>query len=226
MPALDYDDPKVEGEWLSEQHANIERYLQEQRLRHGGVTRAPSWFVAPYLSVWIVLSATKPDIAGWWAISGDLPTDHMSGQEANDARAALVHARPLWRAIDAGSWVIPQLVVTALMVDRDFPIRLVERVESWCPVSVHLGLSPVERHSATGPANPIQRSAKLLGSLLSVGAVLPNLSSWIAGIREEPTAMDLLKQDRDDAPGIAAAWQRQLVEQFSLRGRTLKPKAV
>jgi hypothetical protein len=131
----------------------------------------------------------------------------------------------LWRAIDGGSWVIPQLVVTALMVDRDFPTRLVERVESLCPVSVHPGLSPVERHSATGPANTIQRSAKLLASLLSVGAVLPSLSSWIPGVREQPTVTDLLKQDRDDAASIAAAWHRQLVEQFSLRGRTLKPKA-
>jgi hypothetical protein len=37
--------------------------------------------------------------------------------------------------------------------------------------------------------------------------------------------MDLLKQDADNAPGIAAGWQRHLVEQFSLRGRALKPKA-
>jgi hypothetical protein len=121
--------------------------------------------------------------------------------------------------------VIPQLVITALMVDRDFPARLVERVEHSCPVSVPPGLSPVERHSATGPANTVERSAKLLASLLSVGTALPSLASWIAGVREQPTVVELLKQDLDDAPSIAAAWHRRLVEHFSLRGRVLRPKA-
>jgi hypothetical protein len=133
--------------------------------------------------------------------------------------------RSLWRAIDAGSWVIPQLVITALMVDRDFPGRLVERVERSCPVSVPIGLSPVERHSATGPAGTIGRSAKLLASLLSVGTALPSMASWIASVREQATVVDLLKQDVDNAPSIAAAWHRQLLEHFSLRGRALKPKA-
>jgi hypothetical protein len=133
--------------------------------------------------------------------------------------------RPLWRAIDAGSWVIPQLVVTALMVDRDFPERLVDRVERSCPISVPLGLSSIERHSASGPASNIERSAKLLASLLSVGSAVLSLASWIAGVRERPTVVDLLGQDFDNAPSIAAAWHRALVEQFSLRGRALKPKA-
>jgi hypothetical protein len=136
-----------------------------------------------------------------------------------------LEAGGLWRAIDAGSWVIPQLVVIALMVDREFPARLVERVESLCPVSVPLGLSPAERHSATGPGSSRQRSAKLLASLLSVGTAVPSLSSRIAGFREEPAVVELLKQDVDKASDIAASWQRQLVEQFRLRGRALKPKS-
>jgi len=134
-------------------------------------------------------------------------------------------ARSLWRAIDAGSWVNPQLVVTALMVDREFPIRLVERVESSCPISPAPGLSPIERHSATGPGNTRLRSAKLLASLLSVGTALPSLSSWIAGVREEPRVIELLQLDFDNAPSIAASWQTNLVEQFFVRGRLLKPKA-
>src|SRR5262245_4095528 len=138
---------------------------------------------------------------------------------------AHLDAKCLWRAIDAGSWVIPQLVVTALMVDPAFPARLIERVENRCSISVPSGLSAPERHSATGPGSSIQRSAKLLASLLSVGAALPSLSSWIAGIREQPPVVQLLDEDVDNAPLIAEAWRRQLVEHFSLRGRALKPKA-
>jgi hypothetical protein len=126
---------------------------------------------------------------------------HLVGAVAlilDDGDHTLVRA--LWRAIDAGSWVIPQLVVTALMIDRDFPARLVERVEASC-------------------------SAKLLASLLSVGAAVQSLGSWIAGAREEPRVVDLLKQDVDNAPSIAEGWQKRLVEHFALRGRVLKPKA-
>ncbi len=131
---------------------------------------------------------------------------------------------PLWRAIDGGSWVIPQLVVTALMVDPDFSKRLVERVESSCPISVPRGMSPAARHSATGPDSVVQRSAKLLSSLLHVGAAIPSLRSWIEGVREEPAVADLLGQDVDSASNITGAWQARLVEQFSLRGRALRPK--
>jgi hypothetical protein len=34
---------------------------------------------------------------------------------------------PVWSAIDAGSWVTPQLVVTALFSDPTFPTRARER---------------------------------------------------------------------------------------------------
>jgi hypothetical protein len=32
MTSVDYDDPKVQAQWLSEQHDSVERYLQEQGL--------------------------------------------------------------------------------------------------------------------------------------------------------------------------------------------------
>jgi hypothetical protein len=124
----------------------------------------------------------------------------------------------LWRAIDAGSWVVPQLAVTALIIDRDFPARLVERVERSCPVSVP---SP----SKGCPGTELVEPAKLLASLLTIGSTLPSLSVWIADVRQRPTLVDLLKEDDDNAGAIAAGWHRNLIEQFAVRGRVLKPKA-
>src|SRR5215217_7637161 len=67
----------------------------------------------------------------------------------------------LWRAVDAGSWVLPQLVVCAHIVDSDFPSQCRDRMRAGAPVAPVPDLSPVERHSATGPGNARQRSAKL-----------------------------------------------------------------
>src|SRR5437764_5727586 len=47
----------------------------------------PRWFLSPYVAVWAVRSRANPDRVGWWAISGDLPTDYMTcgrEQEAGD----------------------------------------------------------------------------------------------------------------------------------------------
>ena len=141
------------------------------------------------------------------------------------ADGRLGEASALWRAVDAGSWVTPQLVVTALFVDPRFSERLVERMESSCPISPPAGLSPIEQHSATGPANTVQRSAKLLASLLSVGKAVPKLSVWLGDVRAQPAVVEMLQHDVDDASNIADAWRKQLVAQFARRGRVLVPKA-
>ncbi len=135
------------------------------------------------------------------------------------------HVESLWRAADSGSWVIPQLVVTALFVDPDFAARARSRVEGLCPVRVPHGLSLAERHSATGPGNERSRSAKLLAALLSVGARLPSLAHWIGGVRAKPEVAALLADDIDDAPAIADIWLGHLVAQFARRGRLLNPRA-
>ena len=41
---------------------------------------------------------------------------------------ARLTAAPLWGAIDAGSWVTPQLVVTAYFADPNFPEHLIARL--------------------------------------------------------------------------------------------------
>jgi Domain of unknown function (DUF4826) len=97
MSKDDYDDPKREAQWLAEQRANVERYLQGECLLYREVASKPAWFLAPYVSVWIVESMRVPGAIGWWAISGDLPTDYLNGNDAKDARGALAAFATRWR---------------------------------------------------------------------------------------------------------------------------------
>ena len=95
----DYDDPALEARWLAQQRGNVERYLETESVRHGGVDADCSWYVAPYISVWIVRSLARLGSVGWWAISGDLPTDYLRGGDATDARSALRAFARRWREV-------------------------------------------------------------------------------------------------------------------------------
>jgi hypothetical protein len=101
MKNENYDDPKVEARWLAEQRAHVLRYLRAQGVRHRGVARKPAWFIAPCLAVWAVQSAARPGWLGWWGISGDVPTDYLSGRDAGDARAALRAFSARWQEVSA-----------------------------------------------------------------------------------------------------------------------------
>jgi hypothetical protein len=95
----EYDDPEVEARWLVEQRSKVQRYLDSQSVRHCGVAYEAAWSVAPYVSVWTVQSLIQPGTVGWWAISGDLPTDYLSGHDANDARSALKAFATRWQEV-------------------------------------------------------------------------------------------------------------------------------
>jgi hypothetical protein len=64
--------------WAADQRKMVEHYLQAQRCEHVGVSLEPRWYLSPYLAVWAVRSKANPDAVGWWAISGDVPTDYMT----------------------------------------------------------------------------------------------------------------------------------------------------
>jgi len=134
-----------------------------------------------------------------------------------DNRRTLTPAS-LWHAIDAGSWVLPQLVVSAYLIDPDFPARCRDRIRAGAPVTPPSGLSPADRHSATGQGSTCDRSAKLLASLVTVGRRLPSLSTWIDSECSRSDLVALLTQDVDNAPGICNGWLGKLVEQFEIRG--------
>lgn len=95
---LDYDNPEIEERWCAEQRAAIAGYLQGEGVRHGEIGEWPAWHVAPYVSVWAIESAVQPGAIGWWAISGDLPTDYVSASQVGHPRMALQLIARRWLA--------------------------------------------------------------------------------------------------------------------------------
>lgn len=129
-------------------------------------------------------------------------------------------ASSMWKAIDAGSWVTPQLVTAAYLIDPSFADRVRARMEAKCVVVVPPDLSPAERHRATGPATPAQRSAKLLASLVRIGLLAPALTGWLRTAASRPELAALQAADRDKSGNIAENWLKNVESQFRSRGRS------
>jgi Domain of unknown function (DUF4826) len=92
------DDPlSSEDEGIANERMRVEEYLRRHGVDHLGVGEFPAFHVQPYLALWAVQSKKSPGWIGWWAISGDLPTDYISSNEGRHPREAL-HAF-------AGHWV-------------------------------------------------------------------------------------------------------------------------
>jgi hypothetical protein len=69
---------REDAAWVLEQRTVVEQYLQTQGCDHAGVSLEPRWNLSPYLAVWAVRSKANRELVGWWAISGDVPTDYMT----------------------------------------------------------------------------------------------------------------------------------------------------
>lgn len=147
---------------------------------------------------------------------------HLVGALALLLRPSLDHEL-LWRAIDGGSWVTPQLVVTATFVDPRFRERARHRVAALCPVVVPVGLTPAERHSATGPAGTQARSAKQLASLIAASMEFPDLAQWREDILQDERVKALLAVDAswDASDRIVISWSSAVRSAFVARGTSL-----
>jgi hypothetical protein len=91
------DETRPDLLWLAEQRERVLGYLEFEGVEHGGVPDDPDWFVAPYVAVWRVTSPQAPNEVGWWAISGDMPTDYISSSGAEDALSAAGKFANNWR---------------------------------------------------------------------------------------------------------------------------------
>ena len=91
---------------------------------------------------------------------------------------------------------------------------------------VAVGLTPVERHSATGPEGVLGRSAKMLASLLAASAAIPSLERWAADLQREVPIEQLLKEDEwNRSDEIVASWMSNVRRAFLERGHILAPIA-
>src|SRR5688572_11663462 len=99
---MDSDDTSTitnpqDAAWIALQREVVTRYLTTQGVEHGGLSLDPRWFVSPYVALWAVRSKSNPDLVGWWAISGDLPTDYMTRGGEQDAGDILIGFATRWR---------------------------------------------------------------------------------------------------------------------------------
>jgi hypothetical protein len=97
----DYDDPAVEEAWCQDRRAEVSKHLQREGVDHGRIGEWPAWHIAPYVSVWAIESITRPGWVGWWAISGDLPTDYVSAKEIKQPREAVLAIANRWLEVSS-----------------------------------------------------------------------------------------------------------------------------
>ena len=125
----------------------------------------------------------------------------------------------LWSAVGAGSWVTPQLLAVAAVRDPDFLATAATRASHGFPVVPPAGLSPPERHSATGPSSTPQRSAKELSAVLAMCDATGQGASWAHRIRANPDMARLLEADIDRGGDIAVRWLTSLRDILTEAGR-------
>lgn len=91
----------ADAAWVAAQRVRVVSYLAGQNIEHADVSMEPRWFLSPFVAIWAVQSMRVPDRIGWWAISGDLPTDYLTCcSEQDDADVLLSFSRQ-WKALAA-----------------------------------------------------------------------------------------------------------------------------
>ena len=91
-----FDDPQ-DAAWIKAQCEIVTHYLAKEGVKHNGVATEPEWFIAPHVAVWAIRSVKDPDYVGWWAISGDLPTDYMTYRREESVGEILIAFATRWR---------------------------------------------------------------------------------------------------------------------------------
>lgn len=84
--------------WLRVQREELQAYLGGEGVVHGGIAPEPDWYEPDVLAIWSVQSGATPERRGWWAVTGDVPTDFLSASDAADARTALAQIAARWQA--------------------------------------------------------------------------------------------------------------------------------
>jgi len=85
--------------WLAEERKKVLDYLAAEGCRHAGVADWPIFYEEPDLALWAVQSTKHSGRTGWWAISGDLPTDYMSSSDGEQPQDALRHFAAEWAEV-------------------------------------------------------------------------------------------------------------------------------
>ena len=116
--------------------------------------------------------------------------------------------RLLWRRVDTGSWVTPQLCATLSLINPEFLQQARSRLVSGCPLDATelREMDPAERHSAAGPAGILQRSSKAASALMCLSQMASPQPQWIHELHASADMQKLLEEDMDASDQIAEQW--------------------
>jgi O-acetyl-ADP-ribose deacetylase (regulator of RNase III) len=117
----------------------------------------------------------------------------------------------LWQAIDRGSWVSPQLVVIASLLDPCFVDQAKRRLLVRCPIvqGERHTMDLMKAHVTHGPDDDRERSAKTFGALLQRLWQQPEEREWL---KSRLSLADVMHEMFHDSSGqdFAREWARAL----------------
>ena len=94
-------DQATEELWVAEQRNAVLHYLSGEGVKYRQLGDWPAWHLHPYLAVWAIESYIAPGRMGWWAISGDVPTDYVCFGEVDHPRLVLRHFAREWAEVSS-----------------------------------------------------------------------------------------------------------------------------
>jgi len=126
----------------------------------------------------------------------------------------------IWKALDMGSWVSPQLAAVASLVDNEFEAHARRRLEARCPIKPDrlTGTDWLLRHVAAGPESVDSHADKAMSALVGVCQLLPRYDRWLQPLLLCDDVQLMLKRDSDygNAGEIAKLW----LQAFAIRSTT------
>lgn len=115
--------------WIREQFQKANAYLVEKGIMTDRILTKESRYLVPYIAVWKFSVQGTTEKA--WAISGDVPTDHISANGAKDARDALRYFCYRWQ------YKAEQIMQNeeANETEKEFASLLVKNAEKFYPLT-------------------------------------------------------------------------------------------
>ena len=83
--------------WVVNERTKVEEYLSKQGIENPTVGPWPAFEIAPHFAIWAVESKKVAGKIGWWAFSGDCPTDYVTEDGKCHPRNALRILLDQWR---------------------------------------------------------------------------------------------------------------------------------
>ena len=84
-----------EQDWIKKEHGTVLDYGSRNLLDIAHVIQADSAVLPPIVAVWLVESRINAE--RFWVITGDVPNDHIPGNNAKNARDAIRHFSLRWQ---------------------------------------------------------------------------------------------------------------------------------